>query len=235
MDGAGLTRLSSVNWLRQRYDHQGIVVVRQVVDRVFIGQLRSHLTTLDPPPNGLIPIRLETNPVAQTIAAHEALLGLASELLGGPAELFGATFVVKQAQSPWQVSWHQDGEPWRRQWGLHHAVTLWVALDASGPHNGGLRMIPGSHCEPARALEPVQQPYDVFGWASPRELVDESAAVDVTVEPGDVSAHHPAMVHASGANRSAGPRRALSLRYRAAPNQHDTACQHQQHGDGEHR
>jgi len=75
-------------------------------------------------------------------------------------------------------------------------------------------MIPGSHLGPLLALEPVNEPFDVFGWASPMSVVDEAKAVDVVLDVGDISAHHPAMVHASGPNGSSGPRRALSLRYR---------------------
>ena len=195
--------------LPDRYERDGFVVVRGIIDHAVVDQLRQQLSTLDLPPNGLMPV--------PTMVEHGATSLLASELLGVEAELFGATFVVKPPASPWRVSWHQDGEPWRRQWGIERAVTLWVALDATGPHNGGLRMIPGSHRQPLHALEPVNDEFDVFGWVSPAALVHEAKAVDVPLEAGDVSAHHPAMVHSSCPNTSAGPRRALSLRYRATP------------------
>lgn len=202
--------------LRQHYEQHGFTVARHVVDDHTVQFLRQHLATCDVAPNGLVPLRQDADPVAQTLARDPRLLTLAAEVLGEPADLFALTYVVKPARSPWRVAWHQDGEPWRRQWGIERAVTLWLALDASGPDNGGLRMVPGSHRGILLALERVDDPFDVFGWASPRDPVHELQAVDVVLEVGDVSAHHPAMVHASGPNRSDGPRRALSLRFRAA-------------------
>jgi phytanoyl-CoA hydroxylase len=198
--------------LRQRYDRDGFVVVPGAVPRAVIDRWREQLSTLELTPNGLVPV--------EPWHEHGALSWLASELLGTEAQGFGATFVVKPPASPWHVSWHQDGEPWLRQWGIRQAVTIWVALDAAGPHNGGLRIIPGSHRQPLRALEPVDDDVDVFGWASPAHEVDESHTVDVELEAGDVSAHHPATMHASGPNRSSEPRRALSLRYRATSTVH---------------
>ena len=43
--------------------------------------------------------------------------------------------------------------------------------------------------------------------------VDESAAVDVELEPGDVEIHHPALLHSSGPNRSSQRRCGLTMRY----------------------
>lgn len=194
---------------RRRYERDGFVIVADAVPLAMVEQWRRQLGSLEVTPNGLVPV-----PV-QHLGDHCEMSRLASELLGGDAELFGATFVVKPPASPWHVSWHQDGEPWRRQWGIEQAVTLWVALDAAGPHNGGLRMIPGSHRQPLQALEPVVDEFDVFGWASAANAIAEHHAVEVVLEAGDVSAHHPATLHASGPNRSNQPRRALSLRYRA--------------------
>lgn len=189
-----------------RYERDGFVVVPHTVPAVTVAQWCALLDAVPQPANGLVPVASPFD--------HEATRSLAQELLSTDVELFGATFVVRPPASPWRVSWHQDGEPWRRQWGIEHAVTVWVALDATGPHNGGLRMIPGSHRLPLRALQPVDDEYDVFGWASAADLVNEQQAVDIVLSAGDVSAHHPATLHASGSNRSSQPRRALSLRYR---------------------
>lgn len=206
MDDPGFAWCPKVSERLQQYLGDGFVLVRRAIPLDVVQQWLRQLSTLEVMPNGLVPVHAMTD--------HDATSRLASELLGTEAELFGATFVVRQPRSPWRVSWHQDGEPWRRQWGIDHAVTIWVALDATGPHNGCLRMIPGSHHGPLMPLEQVNEPFDVFGWASPTSVVDESNAVDVVLDAGDISAHHPATVHASGPNGSSGPRRALSLRYR---------------------
>jgi phytanoyl-CoA hydroxylase len=200
--------------IRTRFDHDGFVVVPQVVDHDSVAAWCAHLARFVFPPNGVIPLQLDTDPVARDIAGHTGLLEVATLLLAESVELFGATYVVKLPQSPWHVSWHQDGEPWRRQWGIERAITLWVALDDAGAHNGGLRMIPGSHRQPLQALEPVEDAFDVFGYASPPAVIHEEGALTVELRAGDVSAHHPAIVHASGFNESRVLRRGLSIRFR---------------------
>jgi ectoine hydroxylase-related dioxygenase (phytanoyl-CoA dioxygenase family) len=44
-------------------------------------------------------------------------------------------------------------------------------------------------------------------------MVDESKAVDIVLEPGDVSIHHPQIIHGSNPNHSDDWRRALTIRY----------------------
>jgi phytanoyl-CoA hydroxylase len=55
-----------------------------------------------------------------------------------------------------------------------------------------------------------------FGGGIDPALVDEGRAVVLEMEPGDVSAHHPHLIHGSGVNRSGVPRRAMAVRYRPA-------------------
>ena len=43
--------------------------------------------------------------------------------------------------------------------------------------------------------------------------VDDAQAVDLELRPGDVSVHHPNILHSSNANRSDRWRRALTIRY----------------------
>jgi hypothetical protein len=44
-------------------------------------------------------------------------------------------------------------------------------------------------------------------------LVDESKAADIILAPGDVSIHHPNVIHGSNANASPKWRRGLTIRY----------------------
>jgi phytanoyl-CoA hydroxylase len=53
----------------------------------------------------------------------------------------------------------------------------------------------------------------VFGSGMDTSLVDETAAVDVILDPGDVSVHHPNIVHGSRPNHSAERRCGLTIRY----------------------
>jgi len=54
---------------------------------------------------------------------------------------------------------------------------------------------------------------NVLNSAIADEFVDESAAVDVVLAAGDVSIHHPNVIHGSDANTSPHWRRGLTIRY----------------------
>jgi phytanoyl-CoA hydroxylase len=77
-------------------------------------------------------------------------------------------------------------------------------------------VIPGSHHEPARPLRPNTETPSLFGAEIDTSAVDVSSAVPVELASGDLSAHHPNLIHGSDANESDGPRRALAIRYRAS-------------------
>jgi ectoine hydroxylase-related dioxygenase (phytanoyl-CoA dioxygenase family) len=173
--------------------------------------------------------------VVDTLAGDGRLAGLAAALLGGPVVCFGRTFVVKAGGGADPVLWHQDGHPWQAR-GIINAVTLWVPLDPTGPENGGLAVIPASHRLAAQPLRPGGRVPaggggpadgkgegeagaggggrgDVFGGGIDPELVDEGQAVFLEMAPGDVSAHHPRLIHGSGPNWTRSLRRSLVLRY----------------------
>lgn len=147
------------------------------------------------------------------LVAHPALAAIARDALGGEVEAFGCTFVVKPARAGLPARWHQDGRPWEER-GIDRAVTLGVALDRTTEANGCLRVIPGSHRLAAQPLRPVLDPPSVFGAEIDPALVDESLAIAVPLEPGDVSVHLPTLIHGSDANASDTPRTTLVMRYR---------------------
>ncbi len=208
----GMTRIQE---RRERYLGDGYVVVRGLVDTETRNAWSEDLATRTLTPQGLGALDPDGDPVAREIASHPPLRALASELLDGEVASFGVTYVVKAARTGLPALWHQDGHPWRSILKGCDAVTLWVALDATTRHNGALVMIPQSHRGPLEALVPADEPPNVFGWTSPDSLHPrEEAGVVLVMDPGDVSAHDPAMVHGSGPNSSPAPRRALSIRYR---------------------
>jgi phytanoyl-CoA hydroxylase len=53
----------------------------------------------------------------------------------------------------------------------------------------------------------------VFGSGMDTALADESASIDFMLARGDVSAHHPNLIHGSGPNRSQRRRCGLTIRY----------------------
>jgi ectoine hydroxylase-related dioxygenase (phytanoyl-CoA dioxygenase family) len=124
---------------------------------------------------------------------------------------WSSSFFIKETRDPAFVSWHQDST----YWGLSEpdVVTAWVAFSESSIESGAMRMVPGTHRE--------QVPHrDTF---APENLlsrgqeimveVDEARAVDIVIQPGEMSLHHVRMFHGSPPNRSADRRIGYAIRY----------------------
>jgi hypothetical protein len=187
----------------------GYLVVRDVVGAGYLATAREWLAAL--PGDGA----LRTGPLELlgALVTEPALVALAEEALGAPVTAFGCTFIVKPPRTGLPARWHQDGDPWEAR-GIREAVSLGVALDATTEENGCLRVLPGSHRLPPHPLRPITDPPNIFGVEIDPALVDESQAVALPLEPGDVSLHLPNLIHGSDANRSATPRTTLVIRYR---------------------
>ncbi|MEO8345805.1 MAG: phytanoyl-CoA dioxygenase family protein [Betaproteobacteria bacterium] len=145
--------------------------------------------------------------------AHDTNIVDAIEDLYGPNLLCWSTnFFIKEASNPAFVSWHQDST----YWGLNKpdVVTAWVAFTPSNATNGAMGFIPGTH-------KAEQIPHrDTFAkdnlLTRGQEVavdVDQSKAVTITLEPGEISLHHVRLVHGSPANPSNDRRIGFAIRY----------------------
>ncbi|MEU0438111.1 phytanoyl-CoA dioxygenase family protein [Streptomyces sp. NPDC006290] len=111
--------------------------------------------------------------------------------------------------------WHQDGAYWTLS--PMQALTVWLAVDESPTENGCLRMIPGSHELPLhKPSVRTDEPNMLFSASDEtlvQEWVDKRGVVDIELQPGDVSIHHPRLLHYSEANTSAKRRCGLDIGY----------------------
>ena len=165
-----------------------------------------------------LPQLLRTNahfvlPFVNRVARDDALLDPVESILGSDLLLWSAEFFIKPAQTDKIVSWHQD----LTYWGLgetEEEMTAWVALSEVNPESGCMRFVPGSHRQP---ILPHQDTFAATNLLSRGQEVtvdvDENAAVDVILKPGQVSFHHGRIFHASGPNRSDHDRVGLVFRF----------------------
>merc|ERR1719242_2248082 len=95
-----------------------------------------------------------------------------------------------------------------------NVASLWLSVYESGTENGGMRVIPKTHNLElsVSGLRAEDFATDV-GFAMHRASYDEAHAVDLCLNPGDISVHHPNTVHGSHANTSNRRRGGLTLRY----------------------
>ncbi|MFP5369204.1 MAG: phytanoyl-CoA dioxygenase family protein, partial [Actinomycetes bacterium] len=200
------------------WDADGWAVARRVLDAGTVARLLAHLDRLladrpDAALSGLLAGTVVDDPVWLEAVADARLLDVVEALVGPGVVLFSSCWVVKPPHRGRAAAWHQDGGTWPLD--PLEAVTLWIALDDADAANGALRVIPGSHRGGLlpHLRDDARLATELFNVALPPDAVDEAAAVDVELRAGDVSAHHPALIHGSAPNRSARPRRALVARY----------------------
>ena len=149
---------------------------------------------------------------ADRIVHHPKVLDAVEDLIGPDILCWNSNFFIKEASSPGFVSWHQDAA----YWGLEpeEVVTAWVALSPSNLVSGCMKVIPGTH------LESHMPHMDTFAennlLTRGQEItvdVDESKAVDIMLQPGQMSLHDIKLVHGSAPNKARDRRIGLAIRY----------------------
>lgn len=156
------------------------------------------------------------------VARTPEILDMVAQLIGPNFALWNSSLFAKPAQGGRKVPWHQDGEYWPIR--PIATCTVWIAIDRAGPDNGCLRLIPGSH--KARQLKPHEtnnSPALTLNQELPVDAYDESTAVDLALEPGQMSLHDVFLVHGSEANTSDRPRRGMTLRFMPTSSVYDRA------------
>ena len=139
-------------------------------------------------------------PVLDRIAHDPRILDAVETLIGEDILVCGTTLFIKEPETEGFISWHQDA----RYIGLepHNWVTAWLAISDVNEENGCMRMLPGTH------KAPLVEHVDTFGENNMLTRgqtvpnVDEAASVPVILKAGQLSLHHPRIVHGSGPNLS---------------------------------
>lgn len=139
------------------------------------------------------------------------ILDPVEKLLGPDLLCWSSQFFAKPAGDPGYVSWHQDGT----YWGLSspEVVTAWLAFTPSTPESGCMRVIPGTHREIVPHTDTFAEDNLLSRGQEIEVEVDLRRAVDVVLQPGEMSLHHVLIFHGSEPNRSHLPRIGLAIRY----------------------
>ena len=136
------------------------------------------------------------------------------EQLLGPNILLKSTGVFyKYGRSDSIVGWHQDGIAERII--DAHVPAIWLGLTAATVENGCLRVVPRSHRLGLipHANRPDANNLTTQGLTAQTEI---DAPHDIVMRPGEMSLHHPLVLHGSNANRSGDSRIGFSATYAAS-------------------
>jgi len=145
------------------------------------------------------------------IVTSDRILDAVEPILGPDIFCWSAGFFNKRPGDGNYVSWHQDAT----YWGLSDpdVLTAWVAFTPSTPESGCMRVVAGTH----KAQLAHEDKFDEANMLSRGQeiaaKVDENEAIDIVLQPGEMSLHHVLLVHGSGVNRSKLPRVGFAIRY----------------------
>lgn len=152
---------------------------------------------------------------------------LAHALCGGDARIVRSILFDKTPETNWLVPWHQDATialaeraeiagfgPWSIKDGEHHCtpprelldqiVVIRIHLDACGPDNGPLRVIPRSHRD------------GLVESSATSRMVEQGPIVECCTDLGGVVGMRPHTVHSSPRATQPSRRRVLHLECTAA-------------------
>jgi ectoine hydroxylase-related dioxygenase (phytanoyl-CoA dioxygenase family) len=155
------------------------------------------------------------HPAFFALAREPEILDMVAQLIGEDIVLWGCQVFSKPGTDGYETPWHQDGHYWPIR--PLATCTAWVALEPSTRDNGCLRAIPGSHRD--RVLHPhlhEDRADLVLNQRTADHAFDPSQAVDIELEPGQLSLHDAHLIHGARANRSGVRRTGVALRYMPA-------------------
>ena len=197
------------------YREDGYVIPDFRISNDELEQVRSahdRLLARHPEFRDYCPNLLAFDPGFLNVARHPTILEMVSQVIGPDFALWNSSFFAKPAGNGKRTPWHQDGEYWPIR--PLATCTVWIAVDAATPENGCLRVINGSHKGGKLRKHRTVDADDVtlHQELMPEEF-DESQAVDLVLEPGQISLHDVFILHGSEANVSPNPRRGMTLRF----------------------
>jgi ectoine hydroxylase-related dioxygenase (phytanoyl-CoA dioxygenase family) len=139
------------------------------------------------------------SPKLDAIVHNSKILDAVESIIGKNILVCSTTLFIKNPKQEGFVSYHQDA----KYIGLepHNWVTAWVAITDSYEENGCMRMWPKSHLE----IRDHNEKFNEGNLLTRGQTVEEvpiSEIKSVELRAGQMSLHHPRIVHGSGINNS---------------------------------
>ncbi len=139
------------------------------------------------------------SPKLDSIVHNSKILDAVESIIGKNILVCSTTLFIKNPNEKGFVSYHQDA----KYIGLepHNWVTAWVALTDSNINNGCMKMWPKSHLDIKNHNEKFDEG-NLLTRGQTVENVPETEVKYVELKAGQMSLHHPRIVHGSGINKS---------------------------------
>lgn len=208
---------------REAYDRDGYVIVSGLFTAEELAKLDAELTHLMTDAKVdkargerfIHDIGRHSEPL-RAFAEDARLIALVEDLIGPGLAIHSTKVLEKKAHDTVVCHWHQDEAYYRgpKQRESHCRMSIWMPLVNTGPENGGMRVVPGSH-------RPGVKDHQRFDYATCRLATLDgneamAGAIDCPIKAGDLLLFHAKLIHSSGGNHSDRLRRALIVSYQEA-------------------
>jgi len=140
------------------------------------------------------------SPIFDKVCHNFKILDAVQSIIGKDILVGGTTLFIKDPDKKGFVSWHQDAkyigfEPYN--W-----VTAWLAITDANEENGCMRMWPGSHKEKIKDHKDTYDENNLLTRGQTVQNVPVKKTIPNILNAGQLSLHHPMVVHGSGLNKS---------------------------------
>jgi hypothetical protein len=194
----------SANQLKQ-YEDEGFVSPINIFSKDKAREIRNEIELIEKE----MPEELEKSgrynahlisPLLDEVTHNPKILDVVQSLIGKNILVCGTTLFIKNPNEKGFVSYHQDA----KYIGLepHNWVTAWVAITDSNEVNGCMRMWSGSHKD---NLKQHNQKFDEGNLLTRGQTVNnvpKENTKPLILSAGQMSLHHPTVVHVSELNKS---------------------------------
>jgi non-haem Fe2+, alpha-ketoglutarate-dependent halogenase len=147
---------------------------------------------------------------AWDLSTHPRVLDCMEQLIGPNILLKSTRLFYKFGQSPSFVGWHQDGITERVDQAFVPAI--WLGLTEATAENGCLRVVPRSHRLGLVPHADRPNPNNLTTQGLTAQIEIDSPH-DIVMREGEMSLHHPLILHASNPNESDESRIGFSATY----------------------
>lgn len=147
-------------------------------------------------------------PFLADLACDDRIVDAVESIVGPDISLWSTVLFIKEPDSASFVSWHQDA--FYMSLDSDRFVTAWLALTPSTRHSGCVSVIPGSQRQRVEHQDTFAE-NNILTRGQEVSNVDPNTAVDLVLRPGQMSLHHPWLIHGSQPNRSGVRRVGLAM------------------------
>ena len=194
----------SSNQLKQ-YEDEGFVSPINIFTKKKAKEIRNEIELIE----NKIPGELEKSgrynahlisPLLDEVTHNSKILDAVESIIGKDILVCGTTLFIKNPNEKGFVSYHQDA----KYIGLepYNWVTAWVAITDSNENNGCMRMWSGSHEDNLKEHDQNFNEGNLLTRGQTVRNVPKEKTTPLILKAGQMSLHHPTVVHGSDLNKS---------------------------------